>query len=558
MIAVLPELVEVNGRTMVRVTVKEEDRIIDADVVNPLSSAQRRKVAARLAKRAGDELLAEKIEEALLQCVGMIQEEEQALEEPVREEEAGDIHTCRPELILEQGVVAISVPEVVIRNGEAVGRWRLYLRLPSGERQTRELPQSLDITAEKRLWLIPQPPDPPAPCVSAWSRESREAWMGGASADRREVFAQLCAALEEYLDVPNDGQSTATEFLNMHPAIPTLALWTMLTYAYPAWDAVPYLYVSGPAGSGKTRVFELLSRLVFRPISSSNLSASALFRTLHDRGGTLLLDEAERLTDGSPEVAELRSILLAGYKKGGKATRLESTGDSFTMVEFEVFGPKAIACIAGLPGPLLSRCIPIQMFRSAPDSPKPRRRLDADPSRWQRLRDSLHTLVLSGLGEQALVLRSLDDICPLGGRHYELWQPIMALAHWIDTDQSWGLEKMLMGWAKKLVIGHQEDQVPEEDQCLLRALTELVLKGKCPTNKEVLYKAQVMDDAITKRMSPKMVSNVLRKYGLMTVKVDARRELRVSLEQMKTIERNYGLDINTDGKERVQVLMSQY
>jgi hypothetical protein len=44
----------------------------------------------------------------------------------------------------------------------------------------------------------------------------------------------------------------------------------------------------------------------------------------------------------------------------------------------------------------------------------------------------------------------------------------------------------------------------------------------------------------------------------MTVKADCRREYRASIEQMKTIERNYGLDINTDGKERVQVLMTQY
>src|SRR4051812_6095213 len=116
----------------------------------------------------------------------------------------------------------------------------------------------------------------------------------------------------------------------------------MLTYVYVAWDAVPYLYVGGPAGSGKTRVFELLSRLCFRPLVSSNLSAPALFRTLHDRGGTLLLDEAERLNEGAPDVAELRSILLAGYKRGGKASRLESSGDSFAMNEFAVFRPQGV------------------------------------------------------------------------------------------------------------------------------------------------------------------------------------------------------------------------
>ena len=69
----------------------------------------------------------------------------------------------------------------------------------------------------------------------------------------------------------------------------------MLTYCYPAWDAVPYLFVGGPLGSGKSRLFEVLGRLVFRPLSSSNMTGAALFRTLHSQGGCLLLDEAERL-----------------------------------------------------------------------------------------------------------------------------------------------------------------------------------------------------------------------------------------------------------------------
>jgi len=74
------------------------------------------------------------------------------------------------------------------------------------------------------------------------------------------------------------------------------------------------------------------------------LSAAALFRTLHDRGGTLLLDEAERLGESGDDVAELRSILLAGYKRGGRASRLECGDDNrYHMCEFQVFGPKETA-----------------------------------------------------------------------------------------------------------------------------------------------------------------------------------------------------------------------
>ena len=103
----------------------------------------------------------------------------------------------------------------------------------------------------------------------------------------------------------------------------------MLTYCYQAWDAVPYLNIGGPLGSGKSRLFEILGRLVFRPLASSNMTAAALFRTLHAQGGTLLLDEAERLKQANcPDVADLLSMLLAGYKRGGQASRLEALGDT--------------------------------------------------------------------------------------------------------------------------------------------------------------------------------------------------------------------------------------
>ena len=59
-----------------------------------------------------------------------------------------------------------------------------------------------------------------------------------------------------------------------------------------------------------------------------------------------------------------------------------------------MFGPKALACIAGLPPALASRAIPMTMFRSPPGSEKPRRRIDADPEGWQRLAIDLHALAL--------------------------------------------------------------------------------------------------------------------------------------------------------------------
>src|SRR6516164_10108058 len=126
-------------------------------------------------------------------------------------------------------------------------------------------------------------------------------------------------------------------------------------------------------------------------------------------------------------------MLLAGYKRGGQATRLEPVGDTFRPVAFDVYGPKALACIAGLPPALASRCIPVVMFRAEKGSLKPKRRIDADPEGWRRLRDDLYALALEH-GADWLGLAQRADVCPSGldGRSYELWQPLLALAAWFE------------------------------------------------------------------------------------------------------------------------------
>jgi hypothetical protein len=319
----------------------------------------------------------------------------------------------------------------------------------------------------------------------------------------------------------------------------------MLTYCYPAWDAVPYLYVGGPLGSGKSRVFEILSRLALRPLASSNLTAPTMFRTLHDRGGVLLLDEAERLKQTqNPEIGEILSMLLAGYKRGGQATRLESVGDSFKTVAFDVFGPKALACIAGLPPALASRCIQLTMFRAGPESEKPRRRIDADLAGWQRLRDALHVLAVSH-GSTWLELATRTDICPaMSGRNYELWQPIMALAAWFEDRGADGLLEAVQNHALASIDANKDEQTPDSDEILLRILAAESFEWL--TASEVLSRAVEVEPALFKNWMPRTVSARLKAYGIPAPRKSGnRREYRdVTPEIFLRIQRHYGIDLD--------------
>ena len=454
----------------------------------------------------------------------------------------------RPERFITPEVSGLAVPTMIAMDDAPAGQWLLYLRWKDGRRQVIRLPRSLDLSTSNsqadqiasKLWIHPTPATPATSLSSGWSLASRRRWLkSNTTPDPAELFAKLCERFAYFLHLPMAKAPGTTA---------TLALWTILTYIYSAFDAVPYLFVGGPLGSGKSRVFEILARLVFRSLPSSNLSAASLYRTLHDRGGTLLLDEAERLKQTSaPDVGELLSMLLAGYKRGGQATRLEPVGDSFRTVAFDVYGPKALACIAGLPPALASRAIPVTMFRSPPGSEKPRRRIDAEPHRWQSLRDDLHTLALEH-GSEWLDLASRDDVCPaMSGRDYELWQPLLALAAWIESHGANGLLDLMQQHALLTIDVNRDDATPDHDETLLRLLADAVRVGDSPTASELLEAAKQQDIRTFDKWTPRAVGSHLKRYGLTTNKTGGRLVYgRVSLDGLREIQTTYNVELGFD------------
>jgi hypothetical protein len=447
----------------------------------------------------------------------------------------------RPELFHTSDVSGLAVPVVTLTDGTPAARWHLYLSRRDGRREAGPLADAIDLPGGGRLWLHPTPADPPVSTPAAWSREARRAWLAGAPApDPAALFRELCEVIAYYLEFPPESAKGT---------VATLALWVLLTYGYPAWPAVPYLYVGGPLSSGKSRLLDVLDRLAFRPLSSSNLTGPALFRTLHDRGGVLLYDEAERLRQSTPDVQELQSMLLAGNRRGGQATRLEAVGDTFRPEAFDVYGPKAMACIQGLPPALASRCIPVLMFRAGPDSPKPKRRLDAAPGRWQGLRDGLHALALDA-GPAWLDLARRPDVCPggIGGRDYELWQPLLALAAWVESCGASGLLALVQRHALASVAASKDDAVPEADEVLLEVAAEAVRDRRWLTSREVLERAKAKAPGVFKSWDhASTVTARLKSYGVrLGPKSNGRREYRWTARDLLRVQRHYGIDLGID------------
>lgn len=515
------------------------DQAVAVDEVKLLSAEHRARFVRHLMEKLPDQD-AQAIDDELLRMASRAAAVPEApTTDPSEPAELDTSRIVRPERIIRPELSAVAVPTMTAMGDRPVGRWTWYIRWADGRRERRPLAPTIDLPDRSRLWVHPTPMEPGPATPAGWSADARRRWLAGEPApDPAAVFARVAERLGFFLDLPPD----------QGPGIvATLTLWVMLTYIYQVWDATPYLFVGGPAHSGKSRVGELLARLVWRPTTTSNTTGPAIFRTLHDGGNTFLLDEAERLRSvHDPATAEILSMLLAGYKRGGQATRLEPVGDGFRPVAYDVFTPKALICIAGLPPALASRCIPLTMVRADAASDKPRRRIDAAPAAWQALRDDLHALALEH-GPEWLSLPGRGGVCPpMSGRDYELWSPILALAAWLEGHGADGLLPIMQTHAQATIDAAQEDQVSDADEVLLRLLAERRAALETPQARDLLRAAQELEPATFRTWSAKGVGNALRRYGVQTAMLHGRRVYRTDLPELAALGRRYGLTLGID------------
>ena len=178
---------------------------------------------------------------------------------------------------------------------------------------------------------------------------------------------------------PEDGAAVLRDletFIKKYVILPDrvalpLAIWIVLTYCFDLFDALAYLVISSPTPRcGKTRLLECLELVVSIPRRASNMSEAALFRTIEEKKPTLMMDEAETLSNKKSERAEyLNQILNAGNRPGAVVTRVVGQGTKFETQDFSVFCPKVFAGIGSFPSTLTDRAIMLLMQRRRSSEP---------------------------------------------------------------------------------------------------------------------------------------------------------------------------------------------
>ena len=150
--------------------------------------------------------------------------------------------------------------------------------------------------------------------------------------DGAKLLDEIVKAIKTYIVLPDH-------------AARSCAVWTVYTFLVEHFLVSPRLCISSPVmGCGKSTLTDILSRLVWRPLKSSNASPASIFRVIEMHRPCLLIDEGDTFVELSEE---LRGILNSGHRHDGAVLRV--VGEDLEPRLFATFSPCSVALIGELP-----------------------------------------------------------------------------------------------------------------------------------------------------------------------------------------------------------------
>jgi len=198
------------------------------------------------------------------------------------------------------------------------------------------------------------------------------------------------------------------------------ALWVIGTYAMASWTIFARLLIIAPTENcGKSTLLDVLSRLAYRALWASGITAAPLYRTIELARPTLLLDEADTY---ARDDERLRGVLDAGHHRDGAVLRC--VGDDHEPRQFSVWAALALGAIGRLPRTVESRSIIIRLRRKRPDE-----RVESLRNQSKKL-DHLAPMAARWAQDHADELAAADPVMPnaITNRVADNWAPLFAIA----------------------------------------------------------------------------------------------------------------------------------
>lgn len=255
---------------------------------------------------------------------------------------------------------------------------------------------------------------------------------------------------KQFLEQVKNGNKPEFDFKEAHQAIKELfeelfdfqdeklydffPCFIIYTYFFPLFESAPVVHLWGPAGSGKTKIMEMLSMMAFNPVTSGNITEASVFRLVEGRRAVCLLDESEDLSKTERGHA-ITNLILNGYRRGNLIYRMDKVGKSIMSSHYDVYSPKVIANITGLDKEaLLSRAIRVTT-NSSRNAAKANRYTVEVENKASEIRNQLYRACLTKFED----VRGARDAMPeigLTGRAAEIWQGVLSIA-WLANGEVW-------------------------------------------------------------------------------------------------------------------------
>lgn len=287
-----------------------------------------------------------------------------------------------------------------------------------------------------------------------------------------------------------------------------VALWIIFTHVVDASNIAPILAVLSPVKRcGKTTLFDLLLRLVHRPLDTSNISAADMYRSVDAFRPTLLMDETDTYLKKKPE---LIGIINSGHRREGASVGRTIDGQHRA---FNTYCPKAAAAIGDFPETIRDRSIVIPMRRKSPDESVTRLE-DIPIVEFTNLRSR----IVRWSGDNFAAISVARPTVPslANDRAKDNWRPLLAIASCISQD-----------WYDRAVeaaiaMSAHHDTAPCIGEELLRDIRQVLQStqsDKITTAK--LIAALCIDDDKPwstydqkRPITPRQLSDILGKFGI--------------------------------------------
>ena len=232
-------------------------------------------------------------------------------------------------------------------------------------------------------------------------------------------------------------------------------LWIVMTWLIPAAHILPIAWINAPEKRcGKSTLLTLMSRLSKKSLSTSNITKSALFRSIESYKPTLFIDEIDTFINDNEGI---RGVLNAGHSLDNPYI-IRCVGDDNEPVPFNVFGAKAISGIGRIPDTLIDRSIPLTLRRKTRDETKKRvRDLPFDVT------NIIQSQLARWSGDNMLAVKEANPVLPISihDRAQDNWQILFKIA--ILLGEEW-LEKAHKSCME--ISGSDSDEPSSNEQLL--------------------------------------------------------------------------------------------